>query len=204
MPAHSIHDDVERVLYTPERIAARVKALGEEIAADYAGREPHLVTILKGAIPFLADLTRAMDCPLSLDVMAVASYAGERSSGAVRLSKDLDEPIAGRHVLVVEDIVDTGLTLSYVLRVLQQRGPASIKVATLLDKPSRRATAIEADYVGFTIEDAFVVGYGLDWNQRYRNLPYLGVLKREVHAGAKASGEALLPLPPLADGQESD
>ena len=183
MPQHSMHDDVERVLFTPEQIQQRVRELGEEIARDYSGREPHLVTILKGSVPFFADLIRAMDCPLSLDVMAVASYAGHQSSGAVRLTKDLDDSIDGRHVLVVEDIIDTGLTLSYVLHNLHQRGPASVKVATFLDKPSRRGTHIDVDYVGFTIPDAFVVGYGLDYNQRYRNLPYVGALKRHVYAG---------------------
>jgi hypoxanthine phosphoribosyltransferase len=178
-----MHEDVERILFTPEQIAERVGALGAEVQRDYAGQKPHLIAVLKGSIPFVADLSRAIDCPLSLDVLGVASYAGHRSSGEVRLTKDLDDPIEGRHVLVVEDIVDTGLTLAYVLRVLRQRGPASVKVATFLDKPSRRATAIDADYVGFTIPDAFVVGYGLDWNQRYRNLPYVGVLKRNVYAG---------------------
>jgi hypoxanthine phosphoribosyltransferase len=189
MPQHSMHNDVESVLLTQEQIQQRVKALGEQIARDYSDRDPHLVTILKGSIPFLADLIRAMNCPLSLDVLAIASYAGHQSSGAVRLTKDLDDPIEGRHVLVVEDIIDTGLTLSYVLGNLQQRAPASVKVATLLDKPSRRETPIDVDYVGFTIPDAFVVGYGLDWNQRYRNLPYVGVLKRGVYAGPEASGE---------------
>jgi hypoxanthine phosphoribosyltransferase len=183
MSQHPMHDDVESVLFTPDRIRQRVTELGEQIARDYAGRQPHLLTILKGSIPFLADLIRAMDCPLSLDVMAVASYAGHQSSGEVRLTKDLDDSIDGREVLVVEDIIDTGLTLSYVLGNLRQRSPASVKVATFLDKPSRRVAPIDVDYVGFTIPDAFVVGYGLDWSQRYRNLPYVGVLKREVYGG---------------------
>jgi hypoxanthine phosphoribosyltransferase len=182
MPKHPMHDDVESVLFTPEQIQQRVKALAEEIARDYAGRDPHLITIVKGSIPFLADLIRAMDCPLSLDVIGVASYDGHQSSGEVRLTKDLDDPIEGRHVLIVEDIIDTGLTLSYVMRILRQRAPASVKVVTFLDKPSKRRAVIAADYVGFTIPDAFVVGYGLDWNQRYRNLPYVGVLKREICA----------------------
>jgi hypoxanthine phosphoribosyltransferase len=180
MPQHPMHDDVESVLFTREQIQQRVKALGEEIARDYSGRDPHLITIVKGSIPFIADLIRAMDCPLSLDVIGVASYSGHQSSGEARLTKDLDDPIEGRHVLVVEDIIDTGLTLSYVMRILRQRAPASVKVVTFLDKPSKRGAVIEADYVGFTIPDAFVVGYGLDWNQRYRNLPYVGVLKREI------------------------
>ena len=178
-----MHDDVERVLFTQDQIRERVRELGAEITRDYCPRHPHLVTILKGSIPFIADLIRTIDCPLSLDVIGVASYAGHQSSGEVRLTKDLDTPIEGRHVLVVEDIIDTGLTLSYVLRVLRQRAPASVKVVTFLDKPSRRGTPIDVDYVGFTIPDAFVVGYGLDWSQRYRNLPYVGVLKREVYAG---------------------
>ena len=179
-----MHDDIEEVLFSPEQIAARVAELGEQITRDYADREPHLVTIVKGSIPFLADLMRRIERPLSLDLMGVASYgAGTSSSGEVRLTKDLDDSIEGRHVLVVEDIIDTGLTLSYVLRNLRQRAPASVRVVTLLDKPTGRGTSIEADYVGFTIPDAFVIGYGLDWNQRYRNLPYVGILKRDVYAG---------------------
>lgn len=181
-----MHDDVERVLFTHEQIQQRVKELGETITTDYSGRDPHLITIVRGSIPFIADLIRAMNCPLSLDVLGVTSYAGHQSSGEVRMTKDLDDPIEGRHVVVVEDIIDTGLTLSYVLRSLRQRAPASLKVATFLDKPSRRCTPIDIDYVGFTIPDAFVVGYGLDWNQRYRNLPYIGVLKRGVYAGPEA------------------
>jgi hypoxanthine phosphoribosyltransferase len=187
MPQHSMHDDVERILLTQEEIQQRVAQMGADISRDYAAVDPHLVTILKGSIPFLADLMRAMNCPLSLDVMAVASYAGHHSTGEVRLTKDLDTSIDGRHILVVEDIIDTGLTLSYVLANLRRRAPASVKVATFLDKPSRRQTHIDVDYVGFTILDAFVVGYGLDWNQRYRNLPYVGELKRDVYAGPQAS-----------------
>lgn len=185
--AHAMHDDIEQVLFTEEQIRARVTALGAEIARDYEGREPHLVTIVKGSLPFLADLMRAVDIPLTLDVIGIASYSGTQSSGEVRLTKDLDDSIEGRHVLVVEDVIDTGLTLSYVLRNLRQRSPASVKVVTLLDKPTGRADAAAltatADYVGFTIPDAFVIGYGLDWNQRYRNLPYVGILKRDVYAG---------------------
>ena len=179
----SMHEDVEEILFSEQQIAERVKALGAQIARDYADREPHLVTIVKGSIPFLADLMRAIDCPLSIDLLGIASYTGTSSSGEVRLTKDLDDPLEGRHVLVVEDIIDTGLTLSYVLRNLRQRAPASVKVVTFLDKPSGRGTPIEADYVGFTIPDGFVIGYGLDWNQRYRNLPYVGILKRDVYAG---------------------
>jgi hypoxanthine phosphoribosyltransferase len=178
-----MHHDIERILFTPEQIQARVRTLGEQIRRDYEGRDLHLITIVKGSLLFFADLMRAIDLPLSIDLIGVTSYAGTQSSGEVRLTKDLDDPIEGQHVLVVEDIIDTGLTLSYVLRNLRQRAPASLKVVTFLDKPSGRGTAIEADYVGFTIPDAFVIGYGLDWNQRYRNLPYIGVLKRDVYAG---------------------
>jgi len=183
MPQNGMHDDIERVLFSAEQIQQRVQELGAEIARDYAGKDPHLVTILKGSVPFIADLMRAMDIPLSLDVLGVSSYEGTQSSGEVRLTKDLDDAIEGRHVIVVEDIIDTGLTLGYVLRNLRQRMPASVKVVTFLDKPSGRGTQIEADYVGFTVPDLFVIGYGLDWNQRYRNLPYVGVLKRDVYAG---------------------
>ncbi|MES2459948.1 MAG: hypoxanthine phosphoribosyltransferase [Armatimonadota bacterium] len=178
-----MHDDVDRILFSSEQIQKRVQELGEQIARDYGGREPHLITIVKGSIPFISDLMRAMDTSLSLDLLGVSSYAGTLSSGEVRLTKDLDHSIEGRHVLVVEDIIDTGLTLSYVLRNLRQRAPASLKVVTFLDKPEGRGTQIEADYVGFTIPDEFVIGYGLDWNQRYRNLPYVGILKRDVYAG---------------------
>lgn len=181
--SQSMHDDVDRILFSTEQVQERVQELGKQIAREYDGREPHLITIVKGSIPFISDLMRAMDTPLSLDLLGVSSYAGTSSSGEVRLTKDLDDSIEGRHVLVVEDIIDTGLTLSYVLRNLRQRAPASLKVVTFLDKPAGRGTQIEADYVGFTIPDEFVIGYGLDWNQRYRNLPYVGILKRDVYAG---------------------
>ena len=181
--SQSMHDDVDRILFSAEQIQRRVQELGRQIAEDYGGREPHLITIVKGSIPFISDLMRAMDTNLSLDLLGVSSYEGTLSSGEVRLTKDLDHSIEGRHVLVVEDIIDTGLTLSYVLRNLRQRAPASLKVVTFLDKPDGRGTQIDADYVGFTIPDEFVIGYGLDWNQRYRNLPYVGILKRDVYAG---------------------
>ena len=180
---HAMHQGIEEVLFSAEQLQQRIRSLGVEIARDYVGREPHLITILKGSLPFLADLIRAIDTPLTLDLLGVASYEGTQSSGEVRLTKDLDDGIEGRHVLVVEDIIDTGLTLSYVLRNLRQRAPASVRVVTLLDKPARRGASVTADYVGFTIPDKFVIGYGLDWNQRYRNLPYVGVLKRDVYAG---------------------
>jgi hypoxanthine phosphoribosyltransferase len=161
-----------KVLLSHDAIQARVAELGAEIVRDYAGREPHLICVLKGACAFMTDLSRRIDLPLTLDYMAVSSYgAATKTSGEVRLVKDLDQGLDGRDVLVVEDIVDTGLTLNYLLNVLKQRGPRSLKVATLLSKPSRRLVETPVDYVGFTIEDHFVVGYGLDYNEKYRNLP---------------------------------
>jgi hypoxanthine phosphoribosyltransferase len=160
-----------KVLLSHDTIQARVEEMGREIARDYAGRDPHLVCVLKGACTFLTDLARAINLPLTLDYIAVASYgASTKSSGEVRLVKDLDQGLDHRDLLVVEDIVDTGLTLNYLLNVLRARGPRTLKVAALLSKPSRRLVEIPVDYVGFTIEDHFVVGYGLDYNERYRNL----------------------------------
>jgi len=165
-----------KVLLSHDAIQARVAELGAEIVRDYAGREPHLICVLKGACAFMTDLSRRIDLPLTLDYMAVSSYgAATKTSGEVRLVKDLDQGLDGRDVLVVEDIVDTGLTLNYLLNVLKQRGPRSLKVATLLSKPSRRLVETPVDYVGFTIEDHFVVGYGLDYNEKYRNLPAIMV-----------------------------
>jgi hypoxanthine phosphoribosyltransferase len=160
-----------KVLLSHDTIQARIADMGREIARDYAGREPHLVGVLKGAFPFLTDLCRAVDLPMTLDFIAVSSYgAATKTSGEVRLVKDLDQGLDGRDLLVVEDIVDTGLTLNYLLNLLRARGPRSLKVATLLSKPSRRLVEIPVDYVGFTIEDHFVVGYGLDFNEKFRNL----------------------------------
>jgi hypoxanthine phosphoribosyltransferase len=160
-----------RVLLSHDQIQARVAEMGRELARDYTGRELHLVCVLKGACTFMTDLARQIDLPLSLDYIAVSSYgAATKSSGEVKLIKDLDQGLDGRDLLVVEDIVDTGLTLNYLLKVLKARGPRTLKVATLLSKPSRRLVETPVDYVGFTIEDLFVVGYGLDYNERYRNL----------------------------------
>jgi hypoxanthine phosphoribosyltransferase len=160
-----------KVLLSFEEIQARIKELGGELTRDYAGREPHLVCVLKGACSFMTDLCREIDLPLSLDYIAVSSYgAATRSSGEVRLLKDLDQGLDGRDLIVVEDIVDTGLTLNYLLNILRARGPKSMKVVSLLSKPSRRLVQIPVDYIGFTIEDQFVVGYGLDFNEKYRNL----------------------------------
>jgi hypoxanthine phosphoribosyltransferase len=160
-----------RVLLSQDQIQDRVLEMGRQIAGDYAGKEPHVVGVLKGACTFMTDLCRVMDLPLTLDYIAVSSYGpATKASGEVQLVKDLDRGLEGRDLLVVEDIVDTGLTLNYLLRMLRARGPRSLKVAALLSKPARRLVETPVDYVGFTIEDHFVVGYGLDYNERYRNL----------------------------------
>jgi hypoxanthine phosphoribosyltransferase len=165
-------------LITFEAIQNRVRELGAEIARDYAGHNPLLIGVLKGACTFLSDLMRAADIPLSVEFMAISSYGAEmRTSGEVRILKDLDVAIEGRHILVVEDIVDTGLTLSYLLANLKSRGAASVKLAALLDKYERREKEVPIDYLGFKIPDKFVVGYGLDYAERYRNLPFIAVLK---------------------------
>jgi hypoxanthine phosphoribosyltransferase len=180
--ATTIHADVQEVLLTEDQIQARVAELGTQLNADYAGLEPVLISVLKGSIVFLADLVRSMELPLSIDIMEVSSYgAATETSGQVRILKDLSNPIEGRHVIVVEDIIDTGLTLNYLLRYLREKGPASLRICCLLDKPARRLTEIPIDYVGFTIPDRFVVGYGLDYGERYRNLPYVGVLRPSVY-----------------------
>jgi hypoxanthine phosphoribosyltransferase len=160
-----------KVLLSRDAIRARIEEMGREIGRDYQSKQPHLVGVLKGACTFMTDLCRAIELPLTLDYIAVSSYgAATKSSGEVKLVKDLDQGLEGRDLLVVEDIVDTGLTLNYLLNVLRARGPRSLKVAALLSKPSRRLVEIPVDYVGFTIEDHFVVGYGLDYNEKYRNL----------------------------------
>ncbi|HEV8354396.1 MAG TPA: hypoxanthine phosphoribosyltransferase [bacterium] len=175
-------DDVDRVLFSEAQLAARVRELGAAISADYAGRTPLLVSLLKGALYFMADLTRAITIPMTLDFMAISSYGSAReTSGVVRLIKDLDEEITGRHVILVEDIIDTGLTAAYLLRTLSARDPASLRICTLLDKTARRIVDnLPIDYRGFEVPDTFVVGYGLDYRQLYRNLPFIGVLKPEV------------------------
>jgi hypoxanthine phosphoribosyltransferase len=166
------------VLIPAETLTARVAELGARISADYQGQSLVLVGILRGSFMFVADLLRRIDVPVTLDFLAISTYVGRDSSGVVRLLKDLDHPITGKHVLLVEDIIDTGLTLSYVLRVLGTRSPASLAVCTLLNKPARRLIDHPlVKYVGFDIPDEFVVGYGLDHNQRYRNLPYIGTIR---------------------------
>src|SRR6266480_102054 len=176
-------DDIAEILLDAETIRRRVGELGARISNDYAGRDLVLVSILKGALPFLADLMREVPIYCSLDFLEVSSYgAGTTSSGVVRILKDLAHPIEGRDVLVVEDILDTGHTLSYVFEHLRAQRPASVRLCVLLDKPARRVIPIEIDYRGFEIPDKFVVGYGLDYAERYRNLPFVGVLKPEVYA----------------------
>jgi hypoxanthine phosphoribosyltransferase len=166
------------VLITTEAIQKRIQEIGAEIARDYAGKNPLMIGVLKGACTFLSDLMRAADISLGVEFMAISSYgAGMRTSGEVRILKDLDVAIEGRHILVVEDIVDTGLTLSYLLANLKSRGAASVKLAALLDKYERREKEVPIDYLGFPIPDKFVVGYGLDFAERYRNLPYIAVVK---------------------------
>jgi hypoxanthine phosphoribosyltransferase len=160
-----------KVLLSHDDIQARIREMGQQITREYEGREPHMVCVLKGGAIFMGDLCQSIDLPLTLDYIAVSSYgAATKSSGEVRLVKDLDQGLDGRDLIVVEDIVDTGLTLNYLVNLLKARGPKSLKVATLLSKPSRRLVEITVDYVGFTIEDHFVVGYGLDFNERFRNL----------------------------------
>ncbi len=177
-----MHQDLESILITREEIAAKVAELGRQISRDYEGEEFLAVVVLKGAIIFAADLLRQIDGNVVMDSIAVSSYgASTQSSGVVRFLKDLDESIEGRHVMVVEDIIDTGLTLKYLIENLLSRKPKSLKICPLLDKPSRRQVDIVPDYCGFQIPDRFVVGYGLDFAQRYRQLPDVGVLKPEAY-----------------------
>src|SRR6185436_13557959 len=180
-----LHGDIAEILLTEEQISTRVAELGSRISADYQGRTLTLVSVLKGSLPFMADLMRAIDLPLRIDLMEVSSYGGAstESSGLVRILKDLSASIAGEDVLIVEDIIDTGLTLNYLIRYLRGKNPATLRICTLLDKPARRLVDIPVDYRGFTIPDQFVVGYGLDYGEIYRNLRFVGVLRREVYAG---------------------
>ncbi len=170
--------DAGEVLIPPAKLRARVRAMGRRIARDYAGKDLHLITILRGGLFFMTDLARAIDLPLSLDCLGISSYVGP-AQGTVRITKDLEDDIRNRHVLIVEDIIDTGLTLAYIRRNLLVREPASLRICTLLDRPYRRIVDIPVDYVGFVIPDTFVVGYGLDWRGQYRNLPYIALLNPE-------------------------
>jgi hypoxanthine phosphoribosyltransferase len=176
--------DIGEVLVSEDRIQARVRELGAQISADYANRRLTLVSVLKGSLPFMADLMRSITLPLRIDLMEVSSYGGSttESSGLVRILKDLSASIEGEDVLICEDIIDTGLTLNYLVRYLNGKKPASMRICTLLDKPARRLVEIPVDYTGFTIPDQFVVGYGLDYGELYRNLRFVGVLRPEVYS----------------------
>lgn len=177
-------DDITKeVLVSEEELKKRVRELGEKIKEDYEGKDLMLVGILKGATIFMADLARCIDLPLTLEFLAVSSYGNStESSGIVRIIKDLDSDVKGKHILIVEDIIDTGLTLSYITDNLKKRGAESVKICTLLDKPERRKVDVPVDYRGFIIPDEFVVGYGIDYAEQYRNLPYISSLKKEVYS----------------------
>ncbi|ASS67714.1 MULTISPECIES: hypoxanthine phosphoribosyltransferase [Paenibacillus] len=177
-----MHNDIQEILHSEEEIQRKVKELGEILTGDYEGRNPLVICVLKGAFIFMADLVKEIRVPLEMDFMAVSSYgASTKSSGVVKIIKDLDVSVEGRDVLIVEDIIDSGLTLSYLIDVLERRNAKSVTVVTLFDKPSGRSVDLDADYTGFTLPDAFVVGYGLDYAEYYRNLPYIGILKPEVY-----------------------
>jgi hypoxanthine phosphoribosyltransferase len=179
-----MENNVEEVLITDDQIREKTAELGRKLTEEYRGKNPLLICVLKGGLMFLADLMREIRIPVEIDFMAVSSYGdATESSGVVRILMDLDRNIRGRHVLIVEDIIDTGRTLTYIIENLRTRGPASIKVCTLLDKPARRLLDIPIDYVGFEIPDRFVIGYGLDYGEIYRNLPFVGVLRPELYSG---------------------
>lgn len=180
---NQMYKDLEKVLYSEEEIASRINEVAKQIDEDYADKCPIMICILKGSVMFYADLLRAMNVKVEMDFMAISSYGNEtKSSGEVKMIKDLDRSVEGRHLIIVEDIVDTGYTLNYLKSVLQTRNPASVKVCSLLNKESRRVVPIEPDYLCFEIGDEFVLGYGLDYAQLYRNLPVIGVLKKEVYS----------------------
>ncbi len=175
--------DIERVLLSEEQLQQRVRELGEEISKEYEGKEILMIGVLRGAVMFMADLARAIAVPVMIDFMAVSSYGtSTSSSGIVRILKDLDEEVAGKHVLIVEDIIDSGLTLSYLVDNIKSRQPASVRICTLLNKPERRKVDLEVNYNGFVVPDEFVVGYGLDYAEKYRNLPFIGILKPAIYA----------------------
>ena len=180
-----MQDDILKVLLSQQEIADKVCEIGKQITKDYEGKNLLMVSVLKGSVVFMADLMRAVQIPCAIDFMVVSSYGGANTSstGLVKIIKDLDADLTGRDVLIVEDILDTGITLSKLVPVLKMRNPGSVKICTILSKPSRRMADIEPDYCGFEVPDEFVVGYGLDYDEKYRNLPYVGVLKPEVYSG---------------------
>lgn len=179
----SMHDDIKTVLVSEEQLKAKIAELGAQISKDYEGKNLVLVSILKGSVVFMADLMRAISIPCSIDFMVVSSYGSSTTtSGLVKIIKDLDDDLSGKDVLIVEDILDTGVTLSNLVPMLKLRNPSSVKICTILDKPSRRKADVQPDYEGFRVPDEFVVGYGLDYDEKYRNLPYVGVLKPEIYS----------------------
>ena len=183
-----MYQDISEVLFTSEEIRQRVHELGTAISQDYRGKDLIMIGVLRGVVPFMADLLRAITIPVTVDYISISRYGpSERTRGVVRLIKDLDEPIAGRHVLFVEDIIDTGFTLGYMLNLLRARDPASLRVCVLVDKRSFRLIDLDIAYKGFEIPDRFIVGYGLDHNQLYRNLPFIGVLKPEIYQQTEGS-----------------
>ncbi|GAX88645.1 hypoxanthine phosphoribosyltransferase [Effusibacillus lacus] len=178
-----MHNDIKHILFTEEQIQNRIGELGARIAQDYADKNPLVICVLKGAVLFMSDLVKRIEVPLEMDFMAISSYGvSTKSSGVVRILKDLETGVEGRHVLIVEDIVDTGLTLSYLRDSLLRRDAASVRIVTLFNKPSGRKIEITPDYSGFEVPDEFIVGYGLDYAEKYRNLPYVGVLKPEIYS----------------------
>lgn len=178
-----MHKDIERILYTEAEIQDKIEELAGTLTKVYASRNPLVICVLKGAFIFMADLVKRLDFPLEIDFMAISSYGkSTESSGVVKIIKDLDVSVEGRDVLIVEDIIDSGLTLTYLMDILERRNSLSVSVVTLFDKPSRRTSDMEADFTGFHLPDSFVVGYGLDYAEKYRNLPYIGILKSEVYA----------------------
>lgn len=178
-----MHQDIEKVLITEKDIAIKCQELGGELTKDYQGKFPLVIGVLKGATPFMADLVRHIDTHLEMDFMDVSSYGGgTRSTGEVKIIKDLDAKVEGRDLIIVEDIIDSGLTLSYLVDLFKYRKAKSVKIVTLLDKPEGRTAKIKADMIGFQVPNAFLVGYGLDYNEKYRNLPYIGILKEQVYS----------------------
>ena len=183
----TMFDDIETVLFTEQQIAEIVQNMGRQISKDYEGKNLVLVSVLKGSLMFMADLMRAITVPCTIDFLSVSSYGnGTATSGEVRILKDLDGSLEGKDLLIVEDILDSGMTLSYLLKTLSARNPASIRLCTFVDKPERRRVDIQADYVGASVPDAFIVGYGLDYAEKYRNVPYIGVLKPEIYTNKEA------------------
>ncbi|OAS19496.1 hypoxanthine phosphoribosyltransferase [Paenibacillus oryzisoli] len=178
-----MYSDIQEVLYSEEQIQGKIKELGDVLSTDYEGKNPLVICVLKGAFIFMADLVKQIRVPLEIDFMAVSSYGqSTKSSGVVKIIKDLDVPVEGRHIVIVEDIIDSGLTLSYLIDVLERRNAKTISVVALFNKPARRTVELEPDYAGYELPDEFVVGYGLDYAEKYRNLPFIGILKPEIYS----------------------